>query len=227
MSERRRFRLAPSDLTFLWEECPCCFYEKCHGLATRPRTPFPGVFTRIDKANRDFYAGKSTAWVSPALPPGRLDSTEHFVRSEDISVPGQEAVCWISGKTDCVAVFDDATYGLIDFKTSNPGDAYTALYVRQLWAYAYCMEHPAKGSPPMGPVSHLGLLCIEPRTMSMLIGTKPTCLLAAQPVWKPRRWDERAFLEFIGQALEVLTRPEPPDASASCQFCAYRRAVVA
>jgi hypothetical protein len=219
---RQRFKLSPSDLTFLWDECPRCFYEKCHGVRQRPRTAFPSVFNRIDKANRGFYAGKSTAWVSPSLPPGVLECSEQFLRSQDITVPGHDAACWISGKTDCIARFDDGTFGLIDFKTANPGDGHTALYIRQLWAYVYCMEHPAKDSPQLAPVTHMGLLCIQPETMQMLIGDKPACLLNATPVWKPRKADEDSFLRFVGRVLDVLEPPEPPESAAACQFCAYR-----
>ena len=222
MTERRRFKLSPSDLTFLWEECGHCFYEKCQGLCERPRTPMPGVFTRIDAAMRGFYGGKGTSWISPTLPPGMVDCKEWRLVSQDIEVPGHTARCWISGRTDCLLCFHDGTYGVIDFKTANPKDEHASLYVRQLWAYAYCMEHPGTRSPLMAPVSHMGLLCFEPEKMQMLIDEGPMCLLHGRPVWKPRPWSESAFLEFLGTVMDVLERADPPDANPGCKFCAYR-----
>lgn len=41
-------KLAPSDLTFLWEECQRCFWLKVKGVLKRPSGLFPKVFTRLD-----------------------------------------------------------------------------------------------------------------------------------------------------------------------------------
>ncbi len=41
-------KLSPSDLTFLWDECPRCFYLKVTGRLSRPSTAFPSIFSSID-----------------------------------------------------------------------------------------------------------------------------------------------------------------------------------
>lgn len=228
MSERRRFKLRPSDLSFLWDECRRCFYEQCRGLGERPRVPMASVYTRIDAAMRGFYEARGTRWISPTLPGGQVDCKEIWLTSSDIEVPGRTAACWVSGKTDCVLCFDDGTYGIVDFKTQNPGDQNAERYARQLSAYAYCMEHPgrdARGrpSPQLGPVSTMGLLCFEPGKMQMLIDQGPLCLLQGRPVWKPRPWDESAFVDFLGAVMGVLESDDAPEAAERCAFCAYRR----
>jgi len=219
---RARFRLSPSDLTFLWEECPKCFYEKYHRLGSRPRIPFPSVFTRIDNAMRAYFVGKSTAEVSPLLPPGHLTCEETFIVSHDIIVPGREATCYIAGKTDCLAHFTTGGYGIVDFKTTEHKDARLALYRRQLAAYAYCLEHPAPHSLHLSPVTHLGLLCVEPRQMLTIVGNRRNYLFMGAPAWKPCSIAESEFVEFIGQVLDVLMLPVAPTANAACPFCAYR-----
>jgi hypothetical protein len=218
---RQRFKLSPSDLTFLWKDCRRCFYDKCHGIAVQPRLPMPSVFTRIDRAMRDFFEPRGTAWLSPTLPPGTVDCRDRFLTSEAIAVPGYSETCYLRGKTDCLLRFDDGTFGVVDFKTANPSDGQVELYIRQLWAYAYCMEHPEKPSELMAPVAHMGLLCFEPGEMQMLIGQGPTCLLHGRPVWKPRTWDEGAFIDFLGGVMDVLTGGTPPP-DESCKFCLYR-----
>lgn len=218
---QQRFKLSPSDFGFLWEECTHCFYEKVHGRA-RPDGVFPSVFNRIDGAMRGFYAGKTTAWVSPTLPSGRLDCTERFIQSADIVLPGHEATAYVSGKHDCLVYYDDGTYGVVDFKTTNHSEASVRKYGRQLWAYAYCFEHPAPPTPPLAPVTHLGLLCVQPREMLMLIGEGPSALFAADPLWKPCPVDEAAFLAFVDEVLTVLERAEAPASNPRCAFCAYR-----
>ena len=71
-------KLSPSDLTFLWDECPRCFYLKyIHGI-NRPAAPFPSIFGAIDRLMKAQYAGQPASELSPALPPGTISVTEGF-----------------------------------------------------------------------------------------------------------------------------------------------------
>jgi hypothetical protein len=221
-----RVKLAPSDLTYLWEECPRCFYEKYRGLGGRPRTPFPAVFNRIDGAMRGYFKDKSTQEVSPQLPAGRLTCEETFVVSQDI-VHESGATAYLSGKMDCLAHFSDATFGIIDFKCVEHRDTRLPLYTRQLAAYRYCLEHPVAKGPLLAPVTHLGLLCVEPRQMLTLTGTARHYFFSGVPAWKPCPIDEVGFLVFINTVIELLIQPQLPPASPTCTFCAYRAGMVA
>ena len=49
------WKLSPSELTFLWDECPRCFYLKVVHKFNRPWGAFPGIFSRIDKLMKDYY----------------------------------------------------------------------------------------------------------------------------------------------------------------------------
>jgi hypothetical protein len=58
--------------------------------------------------------------------------------------------------------FEDGSYGLVDYKTSDARDEHAAFYSRQLSAYAYSLEHPASGALSFAPVKRLGLFIITP-----------------------------------------------------------------
>ncbi|MFQ5874584.1 MAG: hypothetical protein ACE5JL_12395, partial [Dehalococcoidia bacterium] len=113
------FRLSPSDFAFLWEECKRCFYLKVAGNYDRPRTPMPSIFKRIESTMQRYFAGKSTEEFDPSLPPGVVEFGEKWVESRPISVPGHAATCYIRGKFDTVVKFEDGSYGVIDFKTTE------------------------------------------------------------------------------------------------------------
>ena len=63
------YKISPSDLTFSWDTCKYCFYLKVkHNIVLRG--VFPGIFGRMANLTSQFYLGRSTADISPALPPG-------------------------------------------------------------------------------------------------------------------------------------------------------------
>jgi hypothetical protein len=228
------FRIAPSDLVYLWEECRQCFYAKHRWekpIGRRPRTPFPGVFGHIDQRTRDFYDGKGTGWVSPALPRGVLDCRKMVVRSAPVAAPGVAATGSLKGDTDCIVHFEDGSFGVIDFKTTDPDPEQLGRrrWDRQLAAYAYALEHPAVEEWAMAPVTATGLLCFHPGPMSAQIDKERgvATFLGFPATWVPVPRDEAAFLDLMGEVLAVLAAPEAPAASSGCSFCAYRSQIVA
>ena len=140
------YKLSPSELTFLWDECPRCFYLKqVHGI-TRPAAPFPKIFGRIDKLMKAFFQDRHTTEVAPALPAGRVRFAERWVTSNPIELPARASSAYIRGVFDTVVEFDDGSYGVIDFKTSETKPEHAAFYSRQLHAYAYALQHPRQGA---------------------------------------------------------------------------------
>lgn len=59
------WKLSPSELTFLWDECPRCFYLKVIRNFSRPWSPFPSIFNRIDKLMKDYFDGRSAMDTTP------------------------------------------------------------------------------------------------------------------------------------------------------------------
>jgi hypothetical protein len=214
------FKLSPSDLTFLWDECPRCFYLKVVHKFGRPYSPFPSIFGKIDKLMKDYYEGKSTTALAPSLPPGKVLFGEKWVQSAPLTLPGHASSVFIRGKFDTVVEFDDGSYGVIDFKTSTPSPHHVEFYGRQLHAYAHCLEHPAPGKLGLAPVSLLGLLIVEPALMTDGPGERVN--FEHEITWLPVPLDTAGFMAFLDQVLTVLESPEPPAPAEKCAWCQYR-----
>lgn len=215
-------KLSPSDLTFLWDECPRCFYLKVALGFRRPSAPFPSIFGRIDGLMKAFFSGQPAQEVAPGLPDGRVMFAERWVESEPIVLPGHGASCFIRGKFDSVLQFDDGSYAIIDFKTSQARAEHIPFYGRQLHAYAYALEHPGPGKLGLAPVTRLGLFSVEPVGMDRTPAGQIAYL--GDVTWMEIPKDEGSFLGFIDQVLYLLEQPEPPQASEKCSYCNYRQA---
>jgi len=137
------YKLSPSDLTFLWNSCKHCFYLKVkHNIVYRGG--FPSIFGKMANLTSDFYQDKPTSEISPELPPGTMKLKEKYVKSAPISVPGLTAQAYIRGRFDAVIEFEDGSYGVMDYKTSDAKDEHATFYSRQLSAYAYALENPGQ-----------------------------------------------------------------------------------
>ncbi len=214
------FKLSPSDLTFLWDECPRCFYLKVVLGLPRPAMAFPKIFSNIDLLMKKMFDGKSTSEFSPDLPPGHVLFGGKWVESTPINSPDKKVSCYIKGIFDSVVEFDDGSYAVIDFKTSEPNPHHVEFYGRQLSAYAYALEHAAAGKLALAPITRLGLLCVEPIDIDR--DDRGRIRYAGEVTWMPVPKDEAGFLAFIDRVLQVLALPEPPPASEKCGFCKYR-----
>lgn len=213
------YKLSPSDLTFLYDGCKRCFYLKMVHNITQPSMPLPSIFSKIASLLKNHYDGKPTSEVHPALPSGIVSLGEKYVRSETIKLPNHTTTCYINGRFDIVLSFDDGSYGVIDFKTSNPSSESANMYSRQLHAYAYALEHPAPGKLSLSPVTKLGLLYFYPESVNQQSIEK--LAYEAEIVWVEVEKDEQGFLRFIDEVLGVLELLEAPEHSPSCQWCSY------
>jgi hypothetical protein len=216
--EGRIVKLAPSDLTFLWEECRRCFWLKVKGVLRRPSTPFPKVFTLLDGQTKDHFFGLPTEEMAEGLPPGRVAVGDRSVRSSPLIVPGHDVSVQLGGRIDTALAFDDGSFGVVDFKTSEPKPEHVPFYARQLHAYALAAEHPAEGALRLAPVSRLGLLCVEPVAM---VALPDGVAYKGHTHFLEIERDDDAFLAFVSQVLFVLERDVPPDPSPGCGFCRY------
>lgn len=213
-------KLSPSDLTFLWDECPRCFYLKVARNFSRPAAPFPKIFSRIDRLMKDHFSERSTGELSPDLPPGVIRFSDLRVASDLIWLPGHAQPCYLKGVADSLIAFNDGSYGIIDFKTSQAHPDHVAFYSRQLHAYAYALEHPAPGARGLQSIRRLGLFTVEP----VLLEQTPEGKIAylGEVTWAEIPKDEPGFLAFLEQVMTVLENPQPPQKDPDCKFCQYR-----
>jgi hypothetical protein len=215
------FKLSPSMLTFFWDECPRCFYLQVVRGISRPPTAFPKVFTRIDSLMKGLFANQPASRISPALPPGKVAMQGKWVTSEPLQIPGIGASCYIKGAFDSVISFDDGSYCVMDFKTSQPSPAHLGFYGRQLHAYAYALEHPAPKALGLHPVKRLGLLYLDPVDIDHLPDQR-RITYGGEVTWTEIPLEMERFMDFMSGVLTVLAQPEPPPPSEGCAFCAYR-----
>lgn len=213
------YRLSPSDLTFSYEGCKRCFYQKVVNNIAQPSMPLPSIFSKIAGLLKNHYDGKPTGELHADIPPGVVSLGEKYVRSDIIQLPNHKATCYINGRFDIVLSFDDGSYGVIDFKTSNPSKDSANMYSRQLHAYAYALEHPATNALALSPVTKLGLLYFYPDNINQQSIERLS--YEAEIVWVEIEKDEQGFLKFIDGVLDVLELPEAPEHSPNCQWCNY------
>ena len=214
------YKLSPSDLTFAWDECKYCFYMKVkHNLVLS--TPFPGIFGRIANLTSEFYLGKPASEISKNLPSGVVKYREKFVKSRPISFPGTASECYISGRFDAVIAFEDDSFGIVDYKTSDPREEHAAFYSRQLSAYAFALENPAPSALGLAPISRLGLFIITPHRFERTMDDE--MIYANRTTWVDVPRDEQAFQTLLREVLALLDAPTPPEPSDSCGVCNYRK----
>ena len=215
--EKAPWALSPSDFAFLWDDCPRCFYLKVARKQPRPRSPFPSVFGRIDRAMKDHYLGERAETVANGMPAGIVGGGDRWVKSSPLLAPGRASTCLIRGRLDVLIDCDDGTTAIVDFKTVDPKSDHIATYSRQLHAYAMALEHPAGGRPET--VSSLGLLCFVPDSFDAEEG-RAGLFGPVQWIEVPR--DDEAFVGFLAEVVSILEEDEPPPADPSCQWCALR-----
>ena len=213
------YKLSPSDLTFTYEGCKRCFYRKVVNGISPPSIPLPSVFSQIAGLLKNYYDGKRTSELHVELPSGVVSHGEKWVRSETITLLGHESTCYINGRFDIVVSFDDGTYGVFDFKTSNPSRESSTMYSRQLHAYAYALEHPAPGKLALSPISKLGLLYFYPDAVSQTDIKR--LHYESEITLVDIKKNENSFLKFMDQVLTVLESSEIPECSPNCQWCNY------
>lgn len=216
------YKISPSDLTFLWDECPRCFYLKVKHGFKRPSAPFPSIFTRIDSLMKAHFQDQDTRSLEASLPPGKVQFSDRWVGSQPIRVQGQTGSCYLLGKFDAVLAFEDGSFGVVDFKTSQPRPHFIEFYGRQLHAYAYALEHPGAGKFGLAPISRLGLFVVEPTAMQVAPNNQLAYLGSVS--WIEIEHNQAAFLAFLGEVLRVLNATDPPRAGEACAYCLYRQA---
>jgi len=213
------WKLSPSDFAFLWEDCKRCFYLKAKGF-DRPRPLFPKIFNIIDEQMKICFRGQRIDKLVTGIPGGTIKYSDEWVESQLINFPALQSVCFIRGKFDSIAQFDDESYGVIDFKTSQIRESQIDLYARQLHAYAYALENPAHGMFSCRPISKLGLIVYEPKSFSCRVNEEAA--LGGDIRWLEIPLNNEAFLIFLHEVVVALDMNKPPAPSPTCEWCRYR-----
>jgi hypothetical protein len=219
------YKINPSDLTFLYDECKHCFFNKVKYGITRPSIPIPGVFSTIAALQKEYFSDKRTEVFCPELPPGTVIYGEKRVQSMPVSFEGMESTCYITGRFDIVIQFDDRTYAVVDFKTANPHEEKSAMYGRQLHAYSYALENPEVGAMSLRPISTLGLLYFMPDTCGLVSDERIRQILEGNLQWVEIKRNDDDFLKFLREIVVLLDGEIPPPDPVNCDWCRYRKLI--
>lgn len=156
--------ISPSDLAFLYDESKWGFYSKYVSGVKRPPVILPKIFTIIDSLIKDSYIGQNLNKINKNLPDAILTSNDKWVVSKSIVNPEYPNISiQIRGKIDAVLDYQDGSYSVIDFKTSEINENFLNKYKRQLHSYAYAILNPENSSNfTLSNLKNIGLLVFEP-----------------------------------------------------------------
>jgi hypothetical protein len=214
------YNISPSDLTFAWDGCKRCFYLKVkHNLVYRGA--FPGMFSKMGNLTSNFYIDKPASEISPTLPAGLVKFREKWVKSMPISFPDTVSQCVIKGRFDAMLAFEDGSYGIIDYKTSDASEEQAAFYSRQLSAYAYALEYPAPNALSIAPITRLGLFIITPDRFERL--SNGELAFVTKTTWVDIPRDDATFLGLLREVVALLDMLIPPAPAEDCGLCNYRK----
>ena len=187
-------------------------------MLKRPPGIFPKVFTMLDNQTKDFFYDKRAEDMNEGLRPGRVAFGDRWVRSRPLSVPGHETKVSLQGKIDTALAFDDGSFGIVDFKTSEPKASHVTSTAGNSPATRWQPRTRSEGALDLSPVTQLGLLCVQPVAM---VGVGDDVAYKGTTHFLEIDRDDEAFMAFLSQVLFVLKRPEPPDPQPKCSYCTY------
>jgi hypothetical protein len=214
------FVISPSSLSYELGECRACWWARHVEAERRPAAPFPSIFNRIDGAMKRAFEGRDG---QPLFGVGGRIASRPKLRSASFQQPGWGKGVVFQGYLDAVLETPDGGVIVVDYKTIHPAPAEGVRdrYWSQLAAYAWCLEHPAKGEPER--VVGLGLLCWSPSGFA-LNPDVPGGTLDGGLSWLPVERDEERFKALLVEVGDLLNGPRP-DPTPGCYFCEHRELV--
>jgi hypothetical protein len=213
----QREHISPSDLTFLFGECPRCFWLKYNLGVTRPGfMPLVGPMAAMQEKS---FHGKTSSDLGLRTQDGLVTSWGQTVISDRIKVKGKLTRWFIKGKYDLVLSFANSKVAIIDCKvtTGTMDSQKVELYRPQLEAYAFALENPRNGEPVN--VVETGLLMWRvsgANANSEKLG--PVFETESNYLYSNR--DPHFFQMFISRVIELLDGDLPSEGE-KCTFCKY------
>jgi hypothetical protein len=151
--------------------------------------------------------------INKKMPPGKVQVKEGFLKSK--AIPPSKR-CFISGRFDIASELGDGSWGIIDFKITDPTNEKIQKFFAQLHAYKFALENPSFGKAKK--VSKMGIVAINPEEISFP-GEK--VLFKAEPKYFEIKEDMDRFFTFIEEVTKLLEAPMPKT-NDRCLWCKYR-----
>ena len=213
----------PSDFTFLWKECPRCFYLKARHKINRPQAPFPGIFSSITSAIKQGMNGRSLKSIDASFPSGQLLSLTQNVNATPLPVKKYDFELVIRGIVDMVIELDgdEEEFAIAKLLTADLTDEQIVEdYWLQMHALLRSVEYPGFGGYTITPITKMGIVVFKPGAYSIEDGLKGNLRWVEIPI------DREGFKEDLRELVKVLGAAEdqvtPGD---KCSFCTYSQTI--
>ena len=215
--------LAPSELDYD-PKCPRCFYLSKTKRIKLQNFP-PPVFSNFDVVQQNYFKDKNTSDLTDELPSGRIMSKDEIpgkiISTKLKDNKGREFI--LGGRPDIVIQFDDNSYGVIDFKTTNLKDNKSENYRFQLEAYKKIFTYPGstktKKTPKLSPITHMGVLQFFPN--NIFEHSVGSCKLTFSIQYSKLIPNDILFYERITYILDILYLEKEPDFNSECSDCKF------
>ena len=222
MTEDKIFTYSPSDFAFT-ANCHHCFYNK-YVNKIENKGGFPAVFGLLDVEQKKYFENLNTKDISKDLPNGTINKEigGKCIKSVELKdLKGRPFK--ISGKADLILnLTETKSYGVIDFKTTKIDEKKADVYFYQLEAYALILENAEKKDYHLTPVTHLGLLMMQPDVITK--HNKKYIFQNFKLGWMDIKRDTDKFMKYITGLQDILFLDEaPPPENCGCEL--YKKAL--
>ncbi len=216
--------LAPSELDYLPVKCIRCYYLSKVKKISLKNFP-PPVFSNFDVVQQAYFKDKNSSELTKDLPSGKImqkDKMPGRVVSKTLKDnKGREFI--LGGRPDVVIQFDDNSYGIIDFKTTNIKEDKAESYRYQLEAYRYIFTFPGATktapTPKLSPITHMGVLQFEPKSASG--HNDKYCNINLEMSYSKLEKDDQKFLNRIEMILDIINLEKTPNINENCFDCMF------
>lgn len=207
--------LAPSDLSYLYDKCPRCYWLKLRGIVSSGDV-LPGVFRDIDRAQK---AGITIEVIRDL----GIPAVEFIAKEKVVSKPAEHggSLLAISGFTDRRVRLEDGTVGVLDYKTSTPRMDGMARFWRAMSAYQYAIENCDNPET----VTLLSLVVFSPEGFRLRKENNTQAFYTGNLRRQDIEIDREKFAKFLEGVGKMVAMEEMPP-SGSCDVCRHVDAVV-
>lgn len=199
------FKVTPSSLSFLREQCPLCFWRKCRGQRILS-SPMAGVFNRLDRLMKTLAESEQAQVVRGlAAGPSRVITDVPMLETRPLEVPGRRCRIIFRGQPDCVV--EGRSNLVLDFKTTTPTALTFERYLPSLIAYVILLREHTSDRLPRFRCSRAGVLCWSPSRVEPVLG--PTHAVTGPMVAILRQVTMRMQVELLQSLADELLGEEP------------------
>jgi len=207
------YTFSPSEFAFDHAGCKRCYYEKKVNNI-KVSLPFPSIFSRLDKLQKEYYHNKSSKVLGSTVEEGVIKTDYANMQNSKILEDKKGRKFKLKGKIDAYVKHKNS-YSIIDFKVTNISETKIDTYATQLLSYALMFEYPEKENLHLTPINNLGIFCFEPEIMQD-VNNSPNFKMATK--YYDIKRDDNKMIKTITDIIDLLEGPVP-SSDIKCSIC--------